>query len=84
MSREADLIMLNTPSEWPSVVLPLTKAMPDYGPPNVGLVVACRHTVYHVNMFALADGALDPQLERAEKSVYASYEDMLDDGWEVD
>ena len=70
---------------WP--VLPMKNFMrrQENSFPLLGIVVAGKlNVIYEINLWELHDGLLWPQLKDVKKWEYASTEEMLADGWEVD
>jgi len=81
-----DLAILKDPRQWTWMVCPVksrTKTA-DRGWPMMGIVLPRRPTVYIKNLFELRTGELDPQLADVEKFEYATFEEMVADGWVVD
>jgi len=54
------------------------------GMPEIGFVVQGRTWVYLGNVMRLETGKLEPQLAGIPAKQYASFEEMLADGWVVD
>ena len=84
----SDVDFLKDPWDWPAYpVCPVksitTKDKESY--PLMGFVVAGVPTVYIKNMFSLEAGKdLESQLDGVDKKEYASFVDMVGDGWIVD
>jgi hypothetical protein len=81
-----DVKILNDPYQWTWTVCPVKSRTrtADRGRPLVGLVVPRRPTVYIKNLFELRKGDLNLQLADVEKFEYATFEEMVADGWVVD
>lgn len=81
-----DAELLNNPHQWTWPVCPVKSRTrkADRGWPVMGIVRPRKPTVYIKNLFELRTGELDPQLADVEKFEYASFEEMVADGWVVD
>lgn len=80
-----DLAMMKDPALWPVYpYLPVKKPSPDGGWPTLGVLIedATEATVFFTNMFELP--LTEAQLIKVPKKEYASFEDMVADGWIVD
>ena len=86
MDKKAiDLNMINNVDLWSAYpVLPLVRRLQNQ-PLECGFIVASSDPIiYKGNIFGLKNGLLGPQLLEFESVKYPSFEEILDDGWEVD
>ena len=68
--------------EWPCYPLLPLRRNRDKEPHCAVIVASQGPVVFVANMFALADGTQD--LIECEKLEYASFQELVDDGWYVD
>jgi hypothetical protein len=88
--QQKDLALINNPSQWPSIVLPLVnrKRTLDNAPRCAFLVRNHNNRLYRLylmNIWELQeDISLESQLRNVPSIEFESLEAMLEDGWEVD
>ncbi len=85
--QQKDLALINNPSQWPSIVLPLVnrKRKLDNIPICAFLVRNHNNRLYLMNIWELQeDISLESQLRNVPSIDFESLEAMLEDGWEVD
>jgi hypothetical protein len=80
---QRSLEYMRDPMKWTMILLPLKKADPKGGFPELGLMFDERPRVYTVSMFQL--GAYkDVKLDEIPHIDYPDLEGVVDDGWRVD
>lgn len=82
-TAEDDVLMMQTPGEWPQwPLLPVKRTTPKYSH-QAGVMVETEAgvlpVVYHHNLWSGPNG-----LAEAERFEYDSFQAVSDDGWKVD
>lgn len=87
--RKEDLDMMKNPDtwwRWP--ILPMKKIEKEEDRPKLGFMLATgRPIVYTRNMYDLKDigvKTVKEIMEKAPNKEYTGFEEILDDGWQVD
>ena len=82
---ENDLEMMTNTMNWPNFpVLPVKRYTKESCMPEAGIMVPDLPTVFVVNMWDLKSGVLKDQLKDVPKKEYATYQELIADGWVVD
>lgn len=82
--QKESLAFLQNQEEWPHVILPMVKRGQGW-PEAAFMLPEGKPKLYKKNMWELSpDIHLEKQLENVPVIEFASFEELVNDGWEVD